>query len=307
MESNILEFLEENLGTPERKSKNNFQYYCPFCNHKKKKLSVKIPEGYWHCWVCDTSGKSFHSLFSRLGIKKEKYSGLNISSISQENVENLSIRNLPPEFKSLYNSENSLYKKMAMDFLRKRNVSGLEILRNNIGYCDSGHYSGMLIFPNYDSRNHLNYFTTRSFINKASGNKFINPPIDKSEIIGRENLINWDYPVILCESFLDALSIGENSIPLFGKVLSKKLKSKILEKRVRKVYVFLDGDAIKSSIRVLEYLQDHGIKVYLVETPEDEDPSSLGREKCLKLLNSAKTLDDNLIFEKKIEFMINGF
>jgi hypothetical protein len=51
----------------------------------------------------------------------------------------------------------------ALAYLKKRNVTKQDILKYNIGYCDSGQYNNMIIIPSYDSTGRLNYFTARSF------------------------------------------------------------------------------------------------------------------------------------------------
>jgi hypothetical protein len=40
-------------------------------------------------------------------------------------------------------------------------------------------------------------------------------------IIGFENMINWNVPIVLCEGAFDAIAIKRNAIPLFGKNISK--------------------------------------------------------------------------------------
>ena len=32
-------------------------FYCPFCNHYKRKLQVNVDTQQWHCWVCDVKGR----------------------------------------------------------------------------------------------------------------------------------------------------------------------------------------------------------------------------------------------------------
>ena len=59
-------------------------------------------------------------------------------------------------------------------------------------------------------------------------------------------MINWNVPIVLCEGAFDAISIKRNAIPLFGKNISKKLMQKLVTSEVKKVYLALDKDAIKS-------------------------------------------------------------
>ena len=70
----------------------------------------------------------------------------------------------------------------------------------------------------------LDYFVARSF-EKEPSRKYDAPSSDKN-IIGFENMINWNIPVVLCEGAFDAIAIKRNAIPLFGKNISKKVDAK---------------------------------------------------------------------------------
>ena len=58
--------------------------------------------------------------------------------------------------------------------------------------------------------------------------------------------INWSQPIILCEGAFDAIAIKRNAIPLFGKIIQPVLQRKIIEKRVRDIYICLDADALRN-------------------------------------------------------------
>ena len=67
----LLGLVNSILGRGSATARGNHSYHCPFCNHKNPKLEVNlIPnkknENPWHCWVCDTKGKTLHTLFKRL-------------------------------------------------------------------------------------------------------------------------------------------------------------------------------------------------------------------------------------------------
>jgi hypothetical protein len=84
----------------------------------------------------------------------------------------------------------------------------------------------------------------------------------------------------LVEGVFDSIAIKHNSIPLFGKFLSSKLKEKILSTRPEDIYICLDSDAIYDSINIAKFLLDNGIKnVYIIELPVGEDPGTLGYKK----------------------------
>ena len=36
---------------------------CPYCKHRKHKLSINLLSYKWHCWVCGVKGIGFVKLF----------------------------------------------------------------------------------------------------------------------------------------------------------------------------------------------------------------------------------------------------
>ena len=80
-------------------------FYCPFCNHYKRKLQVNVDTQQWHCWVCDAKGRSLFTL-----AKKLKVSNKVLDELSQiyetyrgtyTSERHAQIGRLPKEFQSL--------------------------------------------------------------------------------------------------------------------------------------------------------------------------------------------------------------
>ena len=116
--------------------------------------------------------------------------------------------------------DKSIIKEHAIRFLRKRGFNSEDIDRYNLGYCSEGIYNNRIIIPSYDSDGKLNYFVGRDFYNSSF--KYKNPPVPK-DVIGFDLYVNWSLPIILVEGVFDAMSIKNNSIPLFGKTILPKL------------------------------------------------------------------------------------
>lgn len=292
------------LGKGHSTARNNQAYKCPFCNHHKPKLEINFSENTkgenpWHCWVCNKKGKKLATLFKQVGAPSEKLSEL--SSLVKSNIplgdavtETRKI-SLPKEFKPLHSiSPNDVTGKHALKYLKSRGLTKEDILRYNIGYCESGRYASMVIIPSYDENGELNYFVSRSFI---SSNK-LNPSVSK-DIIGFEFFVNWHSPIVLCEGAFDAISIKRNAVPLFGKIISKKLMKKLVTSAVEKVYIALDKDAIKDALEHCKTLMDFGKKVYLVEM-QDKDPNELGFKNFTNIIQQTPTLTYDMLMKKKI-------
>ena len=158
----------------------------------------------------------------------------------------------------------------------------------------------MVIIPSYDKNGILNYFTGRSF-EKDPFIKYRNPECSR-DIIPFELFINWDSPLVLCEGPFDAMAIKRNAIPLLGKNIQSNLLKKIVQSTVEKIYIALDTDAMKQSLKHCEYLLNQGKEVYLVEL-EGKDPSDLGFSYFTKLIQNTYPLDEYSLMEKKLSLV----
>lgn len=273
-----LSVLEGILGEGHHTSKSNYIFFCPKCHHHKRKLEIEITRGLWHCWVCNKGGKSFSTLGKWLRWSNEVIRSLGGTPQLKSNkpittAEREVVNILPAEYISMVSAGNSFLTNKAAAYLIKRGVTRVDVLRNNIGMAKSGRYKNMLIFPNYDRTGTVNYFTTRAFIGQTF-EKFVNPPASKN-IIGLDNQINWNLPVVVVEGMLDAVAVRFNVIPCYGK-MTKFLRNAIIEHTPPAIYLALDADAIVASMDSAWYFINAGIPTYVVEFPEGADPSKLG-------------------------------
>jgi len=294
----LINLLESVLGAA-KNSGNESTFSCPYCNHHKKKLVINTLTEKWHCWVCGVKGIGVERIFKKLGAydKIPKLKSISKIKLNIKKEEKSTHVSLPIEFIPLVNgSPSSPEFRNAARYIKSRGLTKIDVLRYNIGYCESGPYSGMVIIPSYDEEGVLNYFVGRSYYNTDFKHK--NPKVSK-DVIGLELLVNWNKSINICEGVFDAITIGENSIPIFGKFLPKKLKAKIKEKKVKKVNIILDNDARKEAIELCEYLMAEDIDVRMVDIPEDSDPNEMGREKIKNLIENTQSLDFRKIVEMK--------
>jgi DNA primase len=298
----LVQLLESVLSKGNHNQQSNeITFHCPFCKHHKKKLNINLISEKWHCWVCGVGGHKIVGLFRKLKLEKRfftdlsKIIGTTLSSFSKDkSYETVS---LPKEFNQLSSASSSNPEvRNALSYLRKRGLTSQDILKYNIGYCDSGKYGGMIIIPSYDEDGVLNFFTGRSYYDVNF--KHLNPTVSK-DIVGFGLFVNWDLPITIVEGAFDAIAIKRNAIPLFGKQILDKLKIKILEKGVKEINIALDKDAIKSAISMAQYFIGRGITVNFVDLPE-EDPSELGFEKITKIIRNVESLTPKKLLEYKI-------
>jgi ribosomal protein L37AE/L43A len=303
--SEKLRLLESVFGEGHKANRDYYQFNCPFCNHHKPKLGVSLGTGKWKCWVCGANGKKVTVLLHKLAanpslIARAKALFVETYQSKKEVNDTLS---LPPEFKPLWEKGTGLYYNKALKYLLGRGLTTLDLFKHRIGYCDSGKYRDMVVFPFYDEMGTLVYFTGRSYLQNPVF-KFAAPTAVEKDRIYDEDQINWSEPIILVESKLDAIVVRRNAIPLNGKQISRSLFNKILEENVSVIYLCLDGDAVKDAMKYSKWFNEHGIEVYITEFPIDEeatkreghtvyhDPTSLGHEKVWEYIDNAKKVTE---------------
>ena len=304
----LVNLVNKVLGKGKRTARGNQAHNCPFCHHHKPKLEVNYTESkkgvnLWQCWVCGKKGKTIKSLFNQLKVSTEYFQELGklVKIIYNDKNDSIKIEQLqlPKEFKRFSNNKD-IVAKHAYSYLKKRNVTTQDILKYNIGYCDYGRYSNMVIIPSYDNNGKLNYFTARSF-EKNPYIKYRNPDASR-DIIPFELFINWDLPIILCEGPFDAMAIKRNAIPLFGKNIQPSLMKRLVESKVEKVYIALDNDAMSQALKFCEQLLNVGKEVYFVEL-QGKDPSELGFKDFTKLIQTVTPLTEYTLMEKKLQLL----
>ena len=301
----IIRILDEILGVGTSLRGNEQAHHCPFCHHHKKKLQVNLETQQWHCWVCDAKGRKIQTLLRKLQVDSSKikkiyeiYGDDYIVSTTSTDEEKVELR-LPSEFKSILDKPkglNPLYRKVEQ-YVKNRGITQEDIIRYNLGYCDSGIYSNRIIIPSYDRDNRLNYFIARSVYDEEKF-KYKNPPISKNVTIF-ENQINWNEPITLCEGVFDAMAIKRNAIPLLGKFIPKTLMDSIYKNGVKKISVLLDKDAQDQALYYVNYFMNNGITVTNI-LPTEKDASEMGFSQINKKLKNTESTEFGDIISQKL-------
>ena len=300
----LVSLMDSVLGKGKQTSRGNHAYHCPFCKHHKPKMEVNFTENKkghnpWHCWVCNTRGKTIPNLLKKI----EAYDKIEEAKklIPQGSfVEEVIVKNdlaLPKEYTPFIDNPSSLMARHAYAYLKRRGVTKEDMIKYHMGYCESGEYKNMVIIPSYDAVGNLNYFTARSF-EKEPFRKYKNPSVSR-DIVPFEMFINWNSPLVLCEGPFDAIAIKRNAIPLLGKNIQTNLMKKIVSSKVEKIYIALDSDAIKSSLKFCEKFMNEGKEVHLLEM-DDKDPSDLGFKRFTELIQKSTPLTLSGLLARKL-------
>ena len=275
-----IKLLEEILGSY-HKSRDEFLFFCPFCKHHKKKLSLNIGKNAWKCWVCDRNGKSIGQIVKKFGNNSQlsawdQYSGYNFADLHEE--EEQAPITLPPEFQPLVKNKD-LQSYAAKKYLLSRGLDELDMLKWRIGYCASGFYRNRIIVPSFNIQGELNYFIARTYIDDWMTYK--NPEVSK-DIIFNELMIDFRKPVTLVEGVFDAIN-AENSIPLLGSTLKEDgvIFNKVVNS-CQEIYLALDPDAEQKENKIANLLISYGIEVYKVPIEPYKDVGSMTGEEFEK-------------------------
>jgi len=304
VKSEKIKILKEILGSYYNSGEESL-FYCPSCKHHKKKLSVNLSLDMFKCWICDYRGKSLYHLVRRWGSfsQKTKWQEFenehDMSEVprslkdiimgkeqEEEQEENI---NLPTEYAPLANRKRKPTSFAAINYLKQRGITQEDILRWKIGYCDTGEYEGRIIIPSFNTEGLVDFFVARTY----SGDwiKYKNPPTNK-KLVFNELFVDWHEDITLVEGVFDAIKAG-NAIPLLGSTLTEK--SPVFQKIVENdspVYMALDADAEKKTIKIIKNMLSYGIEVFKIDVSGFEDVGCMTKEEFNSRKQKAKLISN---------------
>jgi len=294
-----LRIVHQILGSS-RKSRDEYLFHCPYCNHHKKKLSINFGKGFWKCWICDTRGKNIYRIVRKFGSYQQRQKWLELEGrldlnefegifAEMNDVREEQVLELPDDFISLCNKHLPRTSELPLRYLRERGLTKEDILKWKIGYCGSGKYGGRILIPSFNNDGNINYFVARSYVGHQR--KYLNPRAEK-DIIFNELSIDWDSPVILVEGVFDAIVAGENAIPILGSTLRETTKLfQAIAINDTPVYLALDADALKKTGQMIKSMLKYDIELYQIDTHGCEDVGSMSKQNFIERMNSASTVD----------------
>jgi len=307
-----IKILSNVLGHSYREGYSQLLFYCPSCEHHKKKLSINVEKNVFKCWVCGYSGRNIFRIIKKHGTYSDKKEWSRLTQ--QVEIENFSeklfgssaneVENLflPDEFISLANKSLPATATYPLNYLRSRGITRQDIVRWKIGYCSSGKYEGRIIFPSFGLDGKLNYFVARSYV--GDWKRYLNPSI-KNDIVFNHLYIDFLNPVVIVEGAFDAVKAGINSAPLLGSTLSENsiLFSEIV-KNDTTVYLALDSDARKKTERLIKLFLKYDIELHIVDlesTPYEDVGEMSKQEFEILKMKAEKTNMEKLLINKIIK------
>ena len=299
--------LKEILGTPNREGSAQLLFYCPKCEHHKKKLSINLDKGYFKCWVCDWSGRNLYKIIRRHGSYQQKQRWRRLTQ--QVEINNFAEKlfgvetpaekkqkiDLPIDYISLVNKNLPKTATRALNYLESRGVTKKDIFKWKLGYCTQGEYASRVVVPSFDIDGDINYYVGRTYSDNWS--RYINPKISKN-IIFNHLYLDFDEDLTIVEGVFDAIKAGENSVPLLGSTLieNSKLFMEIV-KNDTPIYLALDSDAYKKTNKLIKLFLKYDIEVYSIDISPHGDVGEMTNEEFMVRKDSASvlTLDNYLL------------
>ena len=294
----LIGLLEEFLGESRKhyESKGQITFDCPNCSSEKGvdfdgkgNLEINYELGVYNCWACaetdGTKGKLYY-LFKDYAEKdilkrfiKAKFVFDNdFYSDDFELIERPKLY-LPDDYIGLAGRQNSTLFNSAFAYLYGRGITDEIIAKYKIGYALNGIYQNRVIIPSYSADGLLNYFIARAISKQNTKYKYLNPDVEKTEIIFNELLIDWEKPIFLVEGAFDHICIP-NSIPLLGKKMYDKLFNEIYFKAKSAIIIVLDNDAYNDAVKVYNMMDAGKLRnrIFINKMPPDEDVSSFNEK-----------------------------
>jgi DNA primase len=262
---------------------------CPECkDSKKKKLSISLNTWGFHCWVCNTKGRTLVPLLRkyksrdlleeyRRNFLNQKFS-YDVDATQEQKFE------YPAGFIPVVNLLDSKDPnvKASIKYLRSRGLTDSDLYRYRAGVTPNGKDSRRVYFISLDSTGEENYFVSRS-IDPGTKQRYVNSTIDKMKVVFNECEVDWDSPVYLVEGIFDQIRLGKNSICMLGSSLpeSSLLFKRIVENQCH-IILALDSDAKEKERKIADMLIEYGCNVDILTVSNGKDLGSMSGEEIEK-------------------------
>jgi len=291
-------------------------FFCPFCKHKKRKLSINFKKGVFKCWICEQTG-GLKYLVQRFGSPQHRTQWAKLSG-DGDMTEKSDLADLlrgvkpepppescplPPEFRTLVSNKQDILAVPALRYLYGRGITKEDIFTWRMGYAMRGDYAGKIIIPSFAPNGKVNYFVARSYLDEWL--KYKNPVRPKTDFIFNELNINFRKPIVLTEGVFDAIIAGKNAIPLLGSSFNRKSKLFFeLVKNNSTVFVALDADAEEKEAKVISTLLEYNLTVNRIVVAGYKDVGEMGKKEFQRRLAEATSINKQVLLSWKL---IRGF
>lgn len=279
----IFQTLEKVFGTGKQNynSTKPFEvlFYCPKCQHHKRKLAINLKTRKMHCWVCNLRSKNYLDFISENGYgsdireQLEKllqdlslYGEIEVPDIKTDSYNDK--LTLPKDYKYFYNPTAKYelnYNSVKNYLIKERNITRDDVELLQLGFSI---FDKKAIIPSYDIYEELNYYISRN-IDKESYIKYENPNVEKTSIVFNEHLLDWDIKdIYVVEGAFDFMKLNYqncNIVLSLGSHITENTKLFNTILMFNNIYICYDRDAIKKSISLAGMFYKYGKEAYILD------------------------------------------
>lgn len=301
-----LALLKQYFGDYEQHG-HDYYFYCPnMCHKYKKKLSVDLEKGKYHCWICGYGGSNLYWLFLKFFPENAAF----WKRVFNEQVEKENYFNRPKlndKDKQLLEEKNiqwalSKYSVLACDVWKNLPSEILQYFKRKKITRDSAFLWNIridpqerncVLVPSFDLKFKVDYYSIRNF-SERSGFKFSRP----SCTFDWFNSFWWNNSkeIVLVENVFDAMRFPISGVmPVLGRRVNKlgRFASFCRERKI-KIKIFFDTDALKDAIDAYYFFVSESVQVYIVKNVFGKDLDDLDGVELLTCLDSCYDHDDIL-------------
>ena len=291
----------------------NASVVCPFCKSSgkitnKKKLSVCIDSGIYHCWVCESKGGNIGKValkFCKSDIESSKKLIRCFGKTNASKVEDLikSTISLPEDFtllSSLKGRQKKSYR-AHLSYLSNRGFTEKDLHRFRPGVSEKYEFKNYVIFPSNAENGELNYYVSRT-VDPNNNRRYKNCNVGRKEVIFREFDVDFSRELILVEGVFDLINCPENATCILGSWIDENYEifKKIVKFKTPVVLCF-DPDARKKSLQVAKKLSEYCVPVR-VSYHKDKDFGDMTKKEVQICINESKQFD----FAQSVGYLINN-
>jgi hypothetical protein len=318
-----IEFIEKVFGPGSLSNQSaNISVVCPVCIqqkgsfYNKRKLAIRTDNFANHCWVCNYKSRNIADLIRRFhsGYFSEylsRFVGTQQLKITNNNKVVEAEFKLPTGFHLLAlpnkDANMEVSYRSALAYIAKRfGLETKDLDPSHLWYWKFGialedrAFINRVIMPSFTAEGELNYFTGRAFVD--ANPKYLNPHVQREDVIFNEININWHEPLTIVEGPFDLIKCNTNATCLLGSDLTTEYKLFLmLVKHKTPVILALDPDAKEKALKIADLLSEFDVPVSLLDIPHPyKDVGELTQTQFNSLLETATPFSKDYLLRAKI-------
>jgi len=314
-----LKFIEKCFGKAYiSTSQRNVEVRCPVCQPKdptKKKLSIRIADDAFNCWVCSLKGRSLIFLLKKYGTQELINEYIDTFAPSLKNKHKNAIITIEPDKFTLPNDFKLLAveqdtkdpdTRAVLSYLRSRDITERDLWYFKFGVSNQSRWFRRALVPSFDSEGNADFLVGRSIDSKRMP-KYQQPHVQRGDIVFNELNVDWTKRLVLCQGVFDVIKCGDNAVPLLGSSLNEhSLLFERIVTNMTPVVIALDNDMVDSAIpRIVKKLDEYQIEATIVDLNGKKDPGEMTRDEFKRALENTRSLDWYNFFQSKLNRMTN--